>query len=155
MQIKKDGITRLVVLPLYPQFSISTSGSSLRLLERIFRYHKQEARHLEYLFGKEFLSYLQIYKGHLSSGVGKSLLALLFGREDEYLVNMQHTVIPSWYSRDGYVQSMATLIEKELMKFEKPEEVRTHYKDLVLLNICDIDFRASINKCRQQILFAL
>lgn len=38
MQIKADGITRLVVLPLYPQFSISTSGSSLRLLESIFRF---------------------------------------------------------------------------------------------------------------------
>ncbi|PPS05563.1 hypothetical protein GOBAR_AA15082 [Gossypium barbadense] len=35
-QIKKDGITKLVVLPLYPQFSISTSGSSLRLLEKGF-----------------------------------------------------------------------------------------------------------------------
>ena len=35
--IKRDRITRLVVLPLYPQFSISTSGSSLRLLEKIFR----------------------------------------------------------------------------------------------------------------------
>mmetsp|Transcript_4605 Transcript_4605/g.7242 ORF Transcript_4605/g.7242 Transcript_4605/m.7242 type:complete len:571 (+) Transcript_4605:210-1922(+) len=35
-QIKADGITQLVVLPLYPQFSISTSGSSLRLLEQIF-----------------------------------------------------------------------------------------------------------------------
>lgn len=38
-------------------------------------------------------------------------------------MNMQHTVIPSWYNRNGYVQSMATLIEKELAKFEKPEEV--------------------------------
>jgi ferrochelatase len=36
-QIKRDRITRLVVLPLYPQFSISTSGSSLRLLEALFR----------------------------------------------------------------------------------------------------------------------
>lgn len=33
VQIKQDGITRLVVLPLYPQFSISTSASSLRLFE--------------------------------------------------------------------------------------------------------------------------
>lgn len=69
VQIKKDGITRLVVLPLYPQFSISTSGSSLRLLERIFRYHKQEVQHLEYLFGKKFLSHLQTYMGPSSSGV--------------------------------------------------------------------------------------
>ena len=29
--IKRDGIERLVVVPLYPQFSISTSGSSLRV----------------------------------------------------------------------------------------------------------------------------
>ena len=35
--IKRDGVTDLVVLPLYPQFSISTSGSSLRLLEKIFQ----------------------------------------------------------------------------------------------------------------------
>ncbi|KAK8466448.1 hypothetical protein PHAVU_008G096000 [Phaseolus vulgaris] len=36
-QIKRDRITRLVVLPLYPQFSISTTGSSVRVLEQAFR----------------------------------------------------------------------------------------------------------------------
>ena len=35
--VKRDGITQLVVLPLYPQFSVSTSGSSLRLLERLLK----------------------------------------------------------------------------------------------------------------------
>ena len=35
--VKRDGITRLVVLPLYPQFSVSTSGSSLRLLEKLLK----------------------------------------------------------------------------------------------------------------------
>lgn len=35
--MKRDGITQLVVLPLYPQFSVSTSGSSLRLLERLLK----------------------------------------------------------------------------------------------------------------------
>ncbi|XP_026447439.1 ferrochelatase-1, chloroplastic/mitochondrial-like [Papaver somniferum] len=35
-QIKKDKITRLVVLPLYPQYSISTSGSSIRVLQDMF-----------------------------------------------------------------------------------------------------------------------
>eukprot|EP00775_Hariotina_reticulata_P003345 gene3345-3621_t len=33
----RDGIQNLVILPLYPQFSISTSGSSLRLLEHLFK----------------------------------------------------------------------------------------------------------------------
>lgn len=33
--MKADGVKRLVILPLYPQYSISTSGSSLRELESI------------------------------------------------------------------------------------------------------------------------
>lgn len=35
-RIKRDGIEELVILPLYPQFSISTSGSSFRLLEKLW-----------------------------------------------------------------------------------------------------------------------
>jgi ferrochelatase len=35
-RIKRDQIEKLVILPLYPQFSISTSGSSFRLLEEIW-----------------------------------------------------------------------------------------------------------------------
>ena len=35
-QIKQDGITRLVVLPLYPQYSISTSGSSIKQLDALW-----------------------------------------------------------------------------------------------------------------------
>jgi ferrochelatase len=35
-RLKRDRIDRLVILPLYPHFSISTSGSSFRLLEKIW-----------------------------------------------------------------------------------------------------------------------
>ncbi|XP_021749934.1 ferrochelatase-1, chloroplastic-like [Chenopodium quinoa] len=79
-QIKKDKITRLVVLPLYPQFSISTTGSSLRVLQNIFR-------------------------------------------EDAYLSRVPVAIIRSWYQREGYVKSMADLIEKELQSFSMPDEV--------------------------------
>ncbi|KAH9799884.1 Ferrochelatase-1 [Citrus sinensis] len=79
-QIKRDRITRLVVLPLYPQFSISTTGSSIRVLQNIFR-------------------------------------------EDAYLSRLPVSIIRSWYQREGYVNSMADLIQKELGKFQKPEEV--------------------------------
>ncbi|KAF9614054.1 hypothetical protein IFM89_014854 [Coptis chinensis] len=79
-QIKKDGITKLVVLPLYPQYSISTSGSSISLLQSIFR-------------------------------------------EDSYLSRLPVSIIKSWYQRQGYINSMANLIEKELQSFSKPEEV--------------------------------
>lgn len=36
-EIQRDGIDRLVILPLYPQFSISTSGSSFREIEKIWK----------------------------------------------------------------------------------------------------------------------
>ncbi|KAL7503501.1 hypothetical protein ACHAXN_001285 [Cyclotella atomus] len=40
-QIRQDGINALVILPLYPQFSISTSGSSLRVLQEEFAKHSE------------------------------------------------------------------------------------------------------------------
>lgn len=79
-QLKADGVRKLVILPLYPQFSISTSGSSLRLLEDIFK-------------------------------------------TDTALVGLEHTVIPSWYQRQGYVTAMADLIEAELPKFPADQPV--------------------------------
>ncbi|KAI3691997.1 hypothetical protein L6452_31802 [Arctium lappa] len=79
-QIKRDRITKLVVLPLYPQFSISTTGSSIRLLQSLFR-------------------------------------------EDKILSRLPVAIIQSWYQRQGYVKSMADLIEKELQSFGSPEEV--------------------------------
>lgn len=36
-KIKRDQIEKLVILPLYPQYSISTSGSSFRLLDQIWQ----------------------------------------------------------------------------------------------------------------------
>ncbi|KAL7121943.1 hypothetical protein ACP275_01G015100 [Erythranthe tilingii] len=36
-QTKRDRISRLVVLPLYPQYAISTTGSSVRVLQEMFR----------------------------------------------------------------------------------------------------------------------
>jgi len=46
---------------------------------------------------------------------------------------MQHTVIPSWYQRQGYIKAMANLIEKELKSFDCPEEVQ-HFVDVLNLN---------------------
>ncbi|NET10441.1 MAG: ferrochelatase [Merismopedia sp. SIO2A8] len=77
-QIKQDGIDQLVILPLYPQFSISTSGSSFRLLEEIWN-------------------------------------------NDPALQSIGHTVIPSWFQRQGYLNAMADLIAQELDKLENPD----------------------------------
>jgi protoporphyrin/coproporphyrin ferrochelatase len=76
-QVKQDGIQELVVLPLYPQFSISTSGSSFRLLEDIWN-------------------------------------------ADPELQKIKYTVIPSWYDRPGYVESMADLLRQEVDQCADP-----------------------------------
>lgn len=83
-QIKRDRITKLVVLPLYPQFSISTTGSSVRVLQNIFK-------------------------------------------EDAYLSRLPVSIVQSWYQREGYVKSMADLIEKELLSFAQPEEAMVFF----------------------------
>ncbi|MEL6470296.1 MAG: ferrochelatase [Cyanobacteria bacterium J06623_4] len=82
--IKRDGIEKLVVLPLYPQYSISTSGSSFRLLEQLWK-------------------------------------------EDPALSPVDYTLIESWYSRPGYVNSMAELIRTELDKLPSPNEAHIFF----------------------------
>lgn len=83
-RIKRDGVEQLIILPLYPQFSISTSGSSFRLLEKIWT-------------------------------------------DNPSLAPQEHTVIPSWYQRPGYLQAMAQLIARELDGFENPDQVHIFF----------------------------
>jgi ferrochelatase len=83
-RIKRDGIQELVILPLYPQFSISTSGSSFRLLDQIWR-------------------------------------------DDPSLNDIDYTVIPSWYSRPGYLRAMADLIAQQLDQYDNPNDVHIFF----------------------------
>ncbi|CAN1209590.1 ferrochelatase [Tumidithrix helvetica PCC 7403] len=83
-QIKRDQIEELVILPLYPQFSISTTGSSFRLLERIWN-------------------------------------------ADPMLQKIKYTVVPSWFSNSGYLQAMASLIEKKLDSVKNPSEAHIFF----------------------------
>ncbi|MEH2303656.1 MAG: ferrochelatase [Nostoc sp.] len=46
-QLTQDNIEQLVILPLYPQFSISTSGSSFRLLEKLWQ-EDPKLQHIDY-----------------------------------------------------------------------------------------------------------
>ncbi|KAF7117128.1 hypothetical protein RHSIM_RhsimUnG0003000 [Rhododendron simsii] len=60
--------------------------------------------------------------------------------EDEYLVNMQHTVIPSWYQREGYIKAMADLIAKELRSFDCPDKVVEYFGFLSSVAVDDVLF---------------
>ncbi|KAE9449740.1 hypothetical protein C3L33_18360, partial [Rhododendron williamsianum] len=58
--------------------------------------------------------------------------------EDEYLVNMQHTVIPSWYQREGYIKAMADLIAKELGSFDCPDKIVGYFGFLSPIAVDDV-----------------
>ena len=44
-------------------------------------------------------------------------------RKDAYFASLPISIIESWYQREGYIKSIADLMEKELLGFSKPEEV--------------------------------
>lgn len=44
-------------------------------------------------------------------------------RDDGYFEGLPISIIESWYQRDGYIKSMADLIQKELLSFSNSEEV--------------------------------
>ncbi|XP_065849105.1 ferrochelatase-2, chloroplastic [Euphorbia lathyris] len=96
-QIRSDRITRLVVLPLYPQFSISTTGSSLRVLDNIFR----EDAYLSRLPVSIIQSWYQ-REGYIKSMadlIGKELLQ--FTKPEEVMVFFSAHGVPVSYVEDA------------------------------------------------------
>ena len=115
-QIKQDDVEDLVVLPLYPQFSISTSGSSFRILEDLWK-------------------------------------------EDPALQKINYTVIPSWYKRPGYVESMAELVRKEVDQCANPDEATVffsaHGVPVSYVTEAGDPYQAEIENCTALIMQAL
>ncbi|CAH9070273.1 unnamed protein product [Cuscuta europaea] len=64
---------------------------------------------------------------------------------------MQHTVIPSWYQRKGYIKAMTDLIQKELGKFECPQEVMiffsAHGVPLAYVEEAGDPYKAEMEEC--------
>ena len=106
-QIKRDRVTRLVVLPLYPQFSISTSGSSLRLLEQLFR----EDAYLSTMRHTVIPSWYQ-RKGYVSAMadlIQAELAAASFDAKEEATIFFSAHGVPSTYvteAGDPYKEEM-------------------------------------------------
>ncbi|KAJ1387771.1 Ferrochelatase, active site [Sesbania bispinosa] len=63
----------------------------------------------------------------------------------------QHTVIPSWYQREGYIKAMANLIEQELKGFDCPEEVMiffsAHGVPLAYVEEAGDPYKAEMEEC--------
>lgn len=75
--IQKDGINALVIIPLYPQFSISTSGSSLRVLQEEFATNPQ-------LYGEKKMSHTVIPQWYDRPGYVKAMANLIEQELDSF-----------------------------------------------------------------------
>ena len=73
-RIIQDKIERLVILPLYPQFSISTSGSSFRLLEQLW---KEDSR-------LQRIEYTVIPSWHKQPGYLQAMTELIVQELDQF-----------------------------------------------------------------------
>jgi protoporphyrin/coproporphyrin ferrochelatase len=73
-QLTQDNIDKLVILPLYPQFSISTSGSSFRLLEQLWKENPK----------LQSLEYTVIASWYKESGYLQAMAELIAGELDQF-----------------------------------------------------------------------
>jgi ferrochelatase len=73
-QLTQDNIDKLVILPLYPQFSISTSGSSFRLLEQLWKENPK----------LQDLEYTVIASWYKESGYLQAMAELIIGEIEKF-----------------------------------------------------------------------
>jgi ferrochelatase len=76
-EIRKDGINALVIVPLYPQFSISTSGSSLRVLQEEFASRPQ-------IWGEKQMTHTVIPQWYDRPGYIKAMADLITNELDTF-----------------------------------------------------------------------
>lgn len=109
-EIIKDKIEKLVVLPLYPQFSISTSGSSFRVLEEMWQTNAQ-LKNIEYTLIPSWYD----HQGYLQA------MADLITQELEQFENKDNVTI--FFSAHGvpvsYVQEAGDLYQNHIEQCTK------------------------------------
>ena len=143
--IRKDGINALVIIPLYPQFSISTSGSSLRVLQEEFASKPQ-------IWGDKVMSHTVVPQWYDRPGYIKSMANIIkkeldtFTPEEcdeqlktnkciKHILFSAHGVPQSYIEAgDPYQQQIVECVEKikaELPSEEEGVEVHLSYQSRV------------------------
>jgi protoporphyrin/coproporphyrin ferrochelatase len=129
-EIKRDRIDKLVILPLYPQFSISTSGSSFRLLERL-REEDPEFREIDYTL---------ITSWYERPGYLKAMAALIAGEIDKledpnnaHIFFSAHGVPVSYVEEAGdpYQREIEACSELIMQTLNRPNDYTLAYQSRV------------------------
>ena len=97
-KMKSDGINTMVIVPLYPQFSISTSGSSLRLLQDIFYKTPQ-------IWGEEKIAHTVVPAWYHRPGYLKVMAKLIIDQIQQYSTSEMQDGLHVLFSAHGVPQS--------------------------------------------------
>jgi len=120
-KILEDDINRLVIIPLYPQYSISTTGSSIRLLNQIINedLNTWDPRKIDHTVVPDWYS----HPGYLAcqaSLIGAELEEFKNNPQDVKVMFSAHGVPESYVAAGdpykGQIESCADLIMKEVNK---------------------------------------
>jgi ferrochelatase len=104
-QIKQDNIEKLVILPLYPQFSISTSGSSFRVLEDMWKNDP----------ALQQINYTLIPSWYQHSGYLQAMADLIAGELDKFKnPNQVHIFFSAHGVPLSYVEEAGDPYQKEI-----------------------------------------
>lgn len=97
-QMRNDGINTIVIAPLYPQYSISTSGSSLKLLQDIF-YRKPD------LWGPDKVAHTVVPAWYYRKGYVTAMARLILDQIYDYSLEDMKEGIHVLFSAHGVPQS--------------------------------------------------
>ncbi|KAG7352119.1 ferrochelatase [Nitzschia inconspicua] len=139
-KIRKDGIQALVILPLYPQFSISTSGSSLRVLQEEFSKHSSRYGDMVHTVVPAWYdrpgyvkAMTDLIQNELDSFTDEEIAEakqVSPNRPPKHILFSAHGVPKSYIEAgDPYQKQMELCVEgikKELYKTNSPDDVQIH-----------------------------
>jgi protoporphyrin/coproporphyrin ferrochelatase len=139
-KISNDGIEALVILPLYPQFSISTSGSSLRVLQEEFSKHSSRYGDMVHTvvpawydrpgYIKAMADLIQRELDSFTDEEINEAKQAAPNRPSKHILFSAHGVPKSYIEAgDPYQQQMEKCvanIRKELYQTNSPDEVQIH-----------------------------
>ncbi|OYQ64149.1 ferrochelatase [Pseudanabaena sp. SR411] len=129
-QIKRDKIEELVILPLYPQFSISTTGSSFRLLDRIWKADPELQK----------IKYTVVPSWYNNSGYLQAMANLIATKLDQvknpneaYIFFSAHGVPVSYIEEAGdpYQKEIETCAALIMQKLNRPNPYKLAYQSRV------------------------
>jgi ferrochelatase len=129
-QLTQDEIEKLVILPLYPQFSISTSGSSFRLLEQLWQ-EDSKLQSLEYTVIPSWYkqpAYLQAMAELITEQLNK------FPDPDQAHIFFSAHGVPKSYveeAGDPYQQEIEECTKLIMQTLNRPNEYTLAYQSRV------------------------